>query len=65
MLKNQGKGGLIMSKEAMGKRLREIRRHFGYLQDKMAAVLGIKKVTYGKNERGLHYPDIFTLFALN
>lgn len=54
-----------MLKEEIGQRLGKLRKHLGYSQDKMAALIGIKKVTYGKNERGLHIPDTFTLIALS
>jgi DNA-binding XRE family transcriptional regulator len=54
-----------MLKEEVGKRLRQIRRHFGYQQDRMAQLIEISKVTYGKNERGLHLPETLTLVSLH
>jgi transcriptional regulator with XRE-family HTH domain len=53
-----------MLKQEIGQRFQQLRKHLGYSQDKMAALIGIRKVTYGKNERGLHLPDTFTLIAL-
>ncbi len=49
----------------IGSRLRQVRDHFGYSQDKMSEIMGIKKVTYSKNERGLHLPTSEGLLDLH
>ncbi len=38
--------------EDIGKRLREVRTHIGYTQEKMAEILQVSTTFYGKVERG-------------
>lgn len=43
-----------LNAKTVGARLRKIRDYFGYTQEQMAALTGILKSTYEKNERGNH-----------
>lgn len=65
MTKNRDKDRKSDTKGQLGSRLLQVREHFGYSHAKMARMLGIMKVTYGKNERGLHLPTTPTVLALH
>lgn len=51
--------------ESISSRLRQIRHHLNYGQNKMSQMIGIGQMTYGKNERGLHLPNTTTLISLH
>ncbi len=50
--------------QQVGGRLNQLRSHLGIAQDQMADRLGIRLVTYGKNERGEHLPVLRTVLTL-
>ncbi len=54
----------LLSASPIAGRLRMVRRHFGYSQNKMAQSLGCSRETYRKNERGYYLLTIDTLAAL-
>jgi transcriptional regulator with XRE-family HTH domain len=51
--------------ESISSRLRQIRQQLGCGQYRMAQMIGIGEMTYGKNERGLHLPTTRHLMALH
>jgi transcriptional regulator with XRE-family HTH domain len=53
-----------MLKEEVGRRLTKIRMRLGLKQQRMAVLLGIKTMSYSRNERGQHYPSAVTLNQL-
>jgi putative transcriptional regulator len=63
--KLMGNTSRTLQKMEFGERLRQIRYHFGYSQDRMAASMGLSKLTYARNERGLSLPSLQILFVLN
>ncbi len=48
-------------KELLGKRLREIRKQFGYTQEKMAEIAGIEPQSISKIESGKNFPLLSNL----
>ncbi len=44
-----------------GKRFRDIRKHFGYTQDKMAEIAGIEPQSISKIESGKNFPLLSNL----
>jgi transcriptional regulator with XRE-family HTH domain len=63
--KQMGNTSKTLQKMEFGERLRQIRHHFGYSQDRMAELMSLSKITYAKNERGVSLPSLQTLFVLN
>ena len=55
----------VLNAKTVGARLRKIRNYFGYNQEQMAALTGILKTTYGKNERGDHIIQTGSLAAIH
>ena len=49
------------NKEIFGKRFKEIRKKFGYTQDKMAEIAGIEPQSISKIESGKNYPLLSNL----
>jgi putative transcriptional regulator len=62
--KLMGNTSKTLQKMEFGERLRQIRYHFGYSQDRMAASMGLSKLTYAKIERAVSLPSLQTLFVL-
>lgn len=48
-------------KELLGKRFREIRKSFGYTQEKMAEIAGIEPQSISKIESGKNFPLLSNL----
>ncbi len=48
-------------KELLGKRFREIRKKFGYTQEKMAEIAGIEPQSISKIESGKNFPLLSNL----
>lgn len=48
-------------KQIFGKRFKEIRRNFGYTQDKMAEIAGIEPQSISKIESGKNFPLLSNL----
>jgi transcriptional regulator with XRE-family HTH domain len=53
-----------MLKVEVGLRLKKVRLTLGHKVSGMAALLGINKMTYMKNETGTHFPSASTLYNL-
>lgn len=49
------------TKEVFGKRFKEIRKRFGYTQDKMAEIAGIEPQSISKIESGKNFPLLSNL----
>ena len=49
------------TKEVFGKRFKEIRKKFGYTQDKMAEIAGIEPQSISKIESGKNFPLLSNL----
>ena len=55
----------LINAAPIGRRLKEVRKYFGYKQGKMAELLGITMDAYGKNERGTHLVQTDSLHAVH
>ena len=53
-----------MIQNSVGKSLREVRNRYGMNQENLALKLGIKRQTISSYERGVTFPDIFTLIRI-
>ena len=53
-----------MIQNSVGKSLREVRNRYGMNQENLARKLGIKRQTISSYERGITFPDIFTLIRI-
>lgn len=53
--------GYMNTKEVFGKRFKEIRKKFGYTQDKMAEIAGIEPQSISKIESGKNFPLLSNL----
>lgn len=53
-----------MIQNTVGKSLKEIRNDRGLRQEDIALLLGIKRQTLSSYERGVTFPDIFTLVRI-
>ena len=53
-----------MKNELLAKKLRELRKAFGYTQDYVASALGLVRQTYSHYEQGKRKPNPETLFKL-
>jgi len=49
------------NKAVFGKRFKQIRKHFGYTQDKMAEIAGIEPQSISKIESGKNFPLLSNL----